>query len=133
LIRLIFTKVMLCRIENRRVRPSEGILCGFLISRSASRLGTFRVFRVFSGSRRFDPGRKRRRQNRRRILGLELGGKQGREREAVPPRLPSGWAAGLDLDRLRGHLSGTGGNHREWLERRRGGWGWFLQPDPVSP
>jgi len=33
---------------------------------------------------------------------LELGGKQGREREAVPPRLPSGWAAGLDLDRLRG-------------------------------
>ena len=33
--------------------------------------------------------------------GLELGGKQGREREAVPPRLPSGWAAGLDLDRLR--------------------------------
>ncbi len=34
--------------------------------------------------------------------GLELGGKQGREREAVPPRLPSGWAAGLDLDRLRG-------------------------------
>lgn len=34
--------------------------------------------------------------------GLELGGKQGREREAVLPRLPSGWAAGLDLDRLRG-------------------------------
>ncbi len=34
--------------------------------------------------------------------GLELGGEQGREREAVPPRLPSGWAAGLDLDRLRG-------------------------------
>ena len=33
---------------------------------------------------------------------LELGGKQGREREAVPPRLPSGWAAGHDLDRLRG-------------------------------
>lgn len=33
---------------------------------------------------------------------LELGGKQGRERVAVPPRLPSGWAAGLDLDRLRG-------------------------------
>jgi hypothetical protein len=34
---------------------------------------------------------------------LELGGgKQGREREALPPRLPSGWAAGLDLDRLRG-------------------------------
>jgi hypothetical protein len=32
---------------------------------------------------------------------LELGGKQGREREAVPPRLPSGWAAVLDLDRLR--------------------------------
>jgi hypothetical protein len=49
-----------------------------------------------------DPGRKRRRQSRRRILGLELGGKQGREREAVPPSLPSGWAAGLDLDRLRG-------------------------------
>ena len=49
-----------------------------------------------------DPGRKRRRQSRRRILGLELGGKQGRERGAVPPRLPSGWAAGLDLDRLRG-------------------------------
>ena len=34
--------------------------------------------------------------------GLELGGKQGREREAVPPRLPSGRAAGLDLVRLRG-------------------------------
>jgi hypothetical protein len=34
--------------------------------------------------------------------GLELGAKQGREREAVPPRLPSGCAAGLDLDRLRG-------------------------------
>lgn len=33
---------------------------------------------------------------------LELGVKQGCEREAVPPRLPSGWAAGLDLDRLRG-------------------------------
>ena len=33
---------------------------------------------------------------------LELGVKQGRKREAVPPRLPSGWAAGLDLDRLRG-------------------------------
>jgi hypothetical protein len=33
---------------------------------------------------------------------LELGGKQGREREVVPPRLSSGWAAGLDLDRLRG-------------------------------
>ena len=28
--------------------------------------------------------------------------KLGRDREAVPPRLPNGWAAGLDLDRLRG-------------------------------
>jgi hypothetical protein len=46
----------------------------------------------------FDPGRKRRRQSRRRILGLELGGKQGRERVAVRPRLPSGWTAGLDLE-----------------------------------
>ncbi len=35
-------------------------------------------------------------------LGSNSGGKQVREREAVPPRLPSGWAAGLDLDRLRG-------------------------------
>ena len=34
--------------------------------------------------------------------GLELGVKQGREREAVPPRLTRGWAAGLDLDRFRG-------------------------------
>jgi len=33
--------------------------------------------------------------------GLELGGKQGREREAVPPRLTGGWAAGLYMDRLR--------------------------------
>ena len=33
---------------------------------------------------------------------LELRGKKGREREALPPRLPSGGAVGLDLDRLRG-------------------------------
>ena len=52
-----------------------------LLSHSASRLGKG----VFEGK-----------------TGLELGGKQGREREAVPPSLPSGWAAGLDLDRLRG-------------------------------
>ena len=38
----------------------------------------------------------------RRRPGSNSGSKQGREREAVPPRLPSGWAAGLDLDRLRG-------------------------------
>jgi len=33
--------------------------------------------------------------------GSNSGGEQRREREAVPPRLPSGWVAGLDLDRLR--------------------------------
>lgn len=32
---------------------------------------------------------------------LELGVKQGREREAVPQRLPSGWTSMLVLDRLR--------------------------------
>jgi hypothetical protein len=46
--------------------------------------------------------RRSRREFFRAKTRLELEGKQGREREAVPPRLPSGLAAGLDLDRLRG-------------------------------
>jgi len=51
----------------------------------------------------------------------------------VPPGLPSGWAAGLDERSLEGRLSGTGWNHREWLERRRGGWGRFFAACPSLP
>lgn len=38
---------------------------------------------------------------RSRTRGVRLLEWMVREREAVPPRLPSGWAAVLDLDRLR--------------------------------
>jgi hypothetical protein len=38
---------------------------------------------------------------RSRTRGVRMLEWTGREREAVPPRLPSGWAVGLDLDRLR--------------------------------
>ena len=41
----------------------------------------------------------------------------------------NGWAARRDLDRVEG-LSGTGRNHREWLERYRGAFVRVL-PDPV--
>ncbi len=63
---------------------------------------------------------------------LELGGKQGREREAVPPRLPSGWAAGLDLDGLRGVFREPEGTTASVLERRRDDFVRFLHPDPGS-
>ena len=63
---------------------------------------------------------------------LELGGKQGREREAVPPRLPSGWAAGLDLDRLRGVFREPDGTTASgWKEAEMDGAGFctlFLFP-----
>ena len=54
--------------------------------------------RPLSGSRTSDTPR----QGLQGKTRLELGEHQGSKREAVPPRLPSGWAAGLDLDRLRG-------------------------------
>ena len=46
----------------------------------------------------------------------------------VTQRLGSGARPGS----LEGRLSGTGGNHREWLERRRGEFVRILHPESVS-
>lgn len=64
---------------------------------------------------------------------LELGGKQGREREAVPPRLPSGWVAGLDLDRLRGVFRETDGTNGSGWKDAEVNWSEFctLPPFPT--
>lgn len=70
-----------------------------------------------------------------RATRLELGGKQGRERESVPPRLPSGWAAGLDLDRLKGVFRGLNGITASGSNDAEVSWPDFgtpLHPDHVS-
>ena len=59
---------------------------------------------------------------------LELGGKQGREREAVPPRLPSGWAAGLVLDRLRGVFREPHGTTADGWEDAEEDWSGVAPP-----
>ena len=45
---------------------------------------------------------------------------------------PQGLGSGARPGSLEGRLSGTGWFHREWLERRRGGFVRFLRLDPVS-
>ena len=59
---------------------------------------------------------------------LEAGSRTGGGSAEAPQRLGSGARPGS----LEGRLSGTRGNHREWLERRRGDFVRFLHPDPVS-
>lgn len=57
----------------------------------------------------------------------EAGSRTGGGSVEAPQRLGSGARPGS----LAGRLSGTGGNHRKRLERRRGEFVRFLPPDPV--
>ena len=92
------------------------------------------AFRGFRGGRRLDRGRKRRRrQSRRRILGLELGGGAGSRTGGGSAEAPQRLGSGARPGSLQGRLSGTGWNHREWLERSRGGWGRVLDAGLVPP
>ena len=64
--------------------------------------------------------------------GLELGGEAGSRTGGGSAEAPQRLGSGARPGSLEGRLSGTGWNHREWLERRRGKLVRVLHPAPVS-
>jgi hypothetical protein len=64
--------------------------------------------------------------------GLELGRKQGSRTGGGSAEAPQRLGSGARPGSLEGRLSGTGRNHRERQERRRGEFVRFLHPDSFS-